>query len=116
MKKTEKTAVRWSSRTIARWRTGGSVPERAAAVCGSRRVYNSKMTGMNDNARRPRRAIPFTQASITRAVQAVLKAGLLVKSIDAASGMVHVQDPDQPLAIPTHLDENQPSKWDDVEP
>jgi hypothetical protein len=27
---------------------------------------------------------------------------------------VVVHDPDEPIAIPTDLDENQPSKWDDV--
>ena len=71
---------------------------------------------MNDNAQTRRRSIPFTQASINRAVKAARRAGLRVTGISAASGIVLVQEPDEPMAIPNDLDENQRSKWDDVEP
>jgi flagellar basal body rod protein FlgC len=69
---------------------------------------------MNNNGQSRRRTIPFTQAAINRAVKAAQKAGLHVKGINAATGEVVVHDPDKPMAIPTDLDENQPSKWDDV--
>jgi hypothetical protein len=62
------------------------------------------------------RALPFTQASVRRAIAAAQKAGLQVTGI-RADGTVLVQNGDNPLApysetAPTSA---APSKWDDVE-
>lgn len=64
------------------------------------------------------RPLPFTEASVRRAISAARKAGLRVMGI-RADGTVIVQDgenPDVPLpdsASPGHVSPS--SKWEDVE-
>ena len=61
------------------------------------------------------RAMPFTQASINRAVKAARKAGLRVTGI-SANGTVLVQEADEPLAMPEHpVQTRPPSKWGNVQ-
>ena len=61
------------------------------------------------------RALPFTQASINRAVKAARKAGLRVTGI-SANGTVLVQEGDEPLVIPPGMEQTRPpSKWGNVQ-
>ena len=60
--------------------------------------------------------LPFTQAALTCAIKAAMKAGLRVMGV-RPDGTVLVQNADQPLEpvrdwTPTA---DPPSKWDDVE-
>jgi hypothetical protein len=61
------------------------------------------------------RTVPFTQASIGRAVKAARKVGLRVTGI-SATGTVLVQEADEPLATPEHpVQTRPPSKWGNVQ-
>lgn len=62
------------------------------------------------------RALPFTQASVTRAVKAARRAGLRVTGISAA-GTVLVAEGPEPLAPPDDPGQTAPppSKWGNVQ-
>jgi hypothetical protein len=63
------------------------------------------------------RPLPFTQASVRRAMAAARKEGLTVIGIRASDGMVFVHNGDNPLASHPELARalDPPSKWEDVE-
>jgi hypothetical protein len=61
------------------------------------------------------RTVPFTQASIGRAVKAARKAGLRVTGI-SATGTVFVQEINDPIAIQeSPAQAAPPSKWSDIQ-
>lgn len=64
------------------------------------------------------RALPFTQASLCRAVEGARKAGLRVTGI-RPDGTLVVQDGDRPVTDVVSLalegQPSAPSKWEDVE-
>jgi hypothetical protein len=61
------------------------------------------------------RTVPFTQASIGRAVKAARKAGLRVTGI-SATGTVFVQEFDAQIAPQDNPGQDSPpSKWNDIQ-